>query len=72
MECISNGSLAQYEKVRKEQYEILETSEEKIITIPDVAAPYPLFHVEVKEDGAQNHNWVKYYKKDRIKVETIH
>lgn len=71
VECISNGSLAQYEKVRKEQYEILEASEEKIITIPDIAAPYPLFHVEVREDGAQNHNWVKYYKKDRIKVETI-
>ena len=73
VECISNGSLERYLEVRREQHEILSTSEEKNVTVPEMEAPYPLLHMLMSDSemGGQNINRAKYYNKDSIKAELI-
>lgn len=71
--CIADGSLEKYLEVRREQHEILSTTEEKNVTVAEMAAPYPLMHILLDEgvDGGQNINWAKYYNIDSIKAERV-
>lgn len=73
MECITNGTLEQYEQVRRKQHEILMNSKEMNVVIPEMDAPYPLLHMELSENPEfyRNLDRAKYYAKDSIMAEKV-
>lgn len=73
IECIKNGSLKKYAEVRRMQDIILIDSEDKIVTVPEIDAPYPLLHMAMdeSEQGYRNMERARYYNKECIKAEWV-
>lgn len=73
VECITNGTLDRYVQVRKEQHEILMTTEEMDVVIPEIHAPYPLLNMLVSDVVTESRNIdrANYYNKNSVKAEMV-
>lgn len=67
MEYITSGKMAQYVKVRKEQYRLLHDSTEADVIVPEVCGDqYPLCHMPLPDD-----NQKAYYNKNSINIRQV-
>ena len=73
MKCITDGSLKKYVEVREKQDELLIGTQERVVTVPEIEAPYPLLHMIMNGsgNGSQNIDRALYYDKDIIYAEMI-
>ena len=70
MEYIKSGELPLYLETRKEQHEILTTSLEEDVVIPEIEARYPLINMCLEENpfSERNIDRARYYNKNSVKA----